>query len=116
MTSQDKSSDLRVTRKRPEFGHSQSVSQSPRLKSQVLKFLFLAPLSRQKRALTLMAISLVFLSLSQTSLLLLVGPLLKSLFELGSTDRLISLSSLLPEGVSSYIPGIDGGRTAQRWR
>jgi hypothetical protein len=56
-----------------------------------------------------MAISLVFLSLSQTSLLLLVGPLLKSLFELGSTDRLISLSSLLPEGVSSYIPGIEGG-------
>ena len=108
MTSQDKLSDLRVTRKRPNSGQLLTASQSSRLRSKVFKFLFLGPLFQEKRALTFMAISLVLLSLSQTSLLLLVGPLLKSLFELGSTDRLISLRSLLPEGVSSYVHSVAG--------
>lgn len=104
MISQDKSSDLRVTGKRPDLQQPAVAAKSRQVRSDIVKTLFLVPLSMQKRALLIMAVSLVLLSLTQTSLLLLVGPLLKSLFELGSSDRSIVLSSLLPEGVAAYLP------------
>ena len=65
---------------------------------------FLQPLLEKKRVLAVFLFSLALLAISQSLVLLLLGPFLKTMFSLGHGDGLISGSMLVPPRIQEFLP------------
>lgn len=76
-------------------------------KKNLFQQLILQPISQQKLRILYIAIALVFLSLSQASLLFLVGPFIKTLFGTGLSQEYIYLNELFPSKLFYFVSGLD---------
>lgn len=66
-------------------------------------YLFVEPLSKQKKALFVVLLSLGFLSLAQTLFIILIGPLFSVMF-LEEASETVNLAKILPSRMIEYVP------------